>query len=105
MSYTVEFTAREDDSPDVPSKSLRHQILIDPDSEVEIPVRIIDLEDKEWFSTHPLNHADYFNNAAIQYEYTIKVRIKMEEVLSGREETVEVEFPLYYFDIADDECA
>jgi hypothetical protein len=102
MSYTVEFTAREDDSPDVPSKAFNHELLIEPNTAVEIPIRVVDIEDKEWNSDHPLNYEDYWNNQAIQYEYTIKVRLKIEEVLTGRDETVEVEFPLYYFDIADD---
>ena len=104
MSYTVEFTAREDDSPDVPTKSIRHELLIDPDSETDIPIRIIDIEDKWADSTHPLNYTDYFFGTAAQYEYTLTVRLKMEEVLSGREETVKVEFPLYYYDITD-ECS
>ena len=79
-------------------------MLIDPDSETDIPIRIIDIEDKWADSAHPLNYTDYFYGTAAQYEYTLTVRLKMEEVLTGRKETVKVEFPLYYYDITD-ECS
>jgi hypothetical protein len=44
MSYTVEFTAREDDSPDVPSKAFNHELLIEPNTAVEIPIRVVDIK-------------------------------------------------------------
>ena len=104
MGYTVEYTAREDDSPDLPSKSFEHEIVVEPDTATEIPVRVVDIEDKAAGSGHPLDYRVYWNTGAIQYEYTVSVRFRVEEVSSGRDETVIVDFPLYYFDIAD-ECA
>jgi hypothetical protein len=104
ISYTVEFTAREDESPDVPSKTFRHRLVIPPDSEGTIPIRLIDQGDKSVNSLHPLNAFDYyFVNGGLQYKYTVTVRVKLQELLSGRTQTIKAQLPLYYFDIAD-EC-
>ena len=40
MSFTVEYTAREDDSPDVPTKSFQHEIVVEPDTATEIGQRV-----------------------------------------------------------------
>jgi len=102
MHYTVEFIPHED-SPDVPDKEISHHFEIKPNTTVDIPIRIIDQEDKFITSTHPLNHNDYMLFGDVSYEYTIRVYLKMEEVSSGDKETIVVEFPLYYFDV-DDGC-
>lgn len=108
LSYTVTFIPLED-SPAVPSKHFSHDIEIAPNTSVEIPIRILDQEDKTWFSSHPLNRFDYWDwmcspTGGVSYEYTVNVEMKIVEVLTGDRETIEINFPLYYFDIGDD-CA
>lgn len=102
MSYTVEYIAKEEDSPDVPTKKFNHELTIQPDTSAVIPIRVIDQEDKMDILS-PLYFIDYFNSSAYQYEYTVIVRLRAEEVFSGEGQTIEVEFSLYYYDIAD-EC-
>lgn len=101
MSYTVEYIPLED-SPAVPMKQFSHELTILPDHSAVIPIRVIDQEDKIDPSS-PLYYIDYFNSSAVQYEYTVIVKLRAEEVLSGEGQTLEVQFSLYYFDIAD-EC-
>ncbi|RZB32430.1 MAG: hypothetical protein SRB2_04435 [Desulfobacteraceae bacterium Eth-SRB2] len=101
MSYTVEYIALED-SPAVPTKQFNYQQTIDPDHSAVIPIRVIDQEDKI-ISSSPLNYIDYFNSGAASYEYTVRVTLRAEEVLSGEGTNLKVEFTLYYLDIAD-EC-
>lgn len=105
-SYTVRFIAHED-SPEIPNKTIRHDIEIQPGSSTTIPIRIIDQEDKHWDSSHPLNHSDYFfwacDTGGISYEYTVDVQMRMVEVLTGTAKTIDLDFPLYYFDVAE-EC-
>lgn len=105
MDYTVRFIAHED-SPDVPSRTFNHDIEIAPGSSTTMSIRLIDQEDKNWFSPHPLNHFDYWNwvlsTGGVSWEYTVEVQLNMVEVLTGTEETIELHFPLYYFDVAED---
>lgn len=101
MSYTVEYIAHED-SPDIPMKQFNHELTILPDHSAVIPIRVIDQEDK-MDSSSPLYYIDYFYSSAAQYEYTVIVKLRAEEVLSGEGQTIEVQFSLYYYDIAD-EC-
>lgn len=107
LSYTVNFIAHED-SPDVPSKTIYHHIEIEPGSSIEIPIRIIDQEDKVWSSPHPLNHFDFCQwriaTAGVSYEYTVNVEMRLVEVTTRTHKTLELNFPLYYFDVAEDEC-
>jgi hypothetical protein len=63
---------------------------------------VIDREDK-YLSSSPLNYINYFSSPAGSYEYTVLVTIRAEEVLSGEEEDLKVEFTLYYSNLAD-EC-
>jgi hypothetical protein len=104
LNYTVEFIPHED-SPAVPNKTINHDMVLQPGSSGTIPIRLIDQEDKTWFSTHPLNHFDYWQwattNGGVSYEYTVKVKIKMLEILYGTEKKIEFQFPLYYFDVAE----
>jgi hypothetical protein len=101
MSYTVEYIALED-SPAVPTKQFNVQQTLSPGHSIDIPVRVIDQEDK-MISSSPLNYIDYFNSNAVSYEYTVIVTLRAEEVLSGEGTNLKVEFTLYYLDIAD-EC-
>lgn len=102
LEYTVEFIPFEN-SPAVPAKHRHHYMTILPGGSLECPIRIIDQEDK-WDLSHPLNFADYlaFVGAGLgaQYEYTVLVTLKLNEVSSGITETLTVELPLYYYDIA-----
>jgi hypothetical protein len=70
-----------------------------------MPFRIIDQEDKAWSSSHALNHADYWNwvltTGGASYEYTVNVKMKIEELTTGATKNVEFDFPLYYMDVAD----
>jgi len=104
VSYTVRFVPHED-SPALPSKILYHDIEVKPGSSTTIPIRIIDQEDKTWSSTHPLNHYDYWDwgcdTGGVSYEYTVEVGLKMVEILTGTTETIDLDFPLYYFDVGD----
>jgi len=102
MSYTVEYIPREEDSPAVPTKSISHELVIQPDTSVEFPVRVIDQEDK-MSSSSPLNYIDYYYSGAESYEYTVIVTLTAEEVLSGQGANLKVEFPLNYLDLGD-EC-
>ncbi len=101
LSYTVEYIPLED-SPAVPTKRFSHELTILPDHSAVIPIRVIDQEDKIDPSS-PLYYRDYFDSRAAQYEYTVIVKLKAEEVFSGEGQTIEVQFSLYYYDIAD-EC-
>jgi hypothetical protein len=105
VNYTVRFIPLED-SPAIPSKTLYHDIEILPGSSTTIPIRIIDQEDKSWNSSHPLSHWDYCNwriaTGDVSWEYTIEVQLRIVEILTGTSETIELDFPLYYFDVADD---
>jgi len=101
MSYTVQYIARED-SPEVPTKQFNHELTISPDNSAVIWIRVIDQEDKI-DRLSPLYYLDYFYSSAAQYEYTVIVKLRAEEVFSGEGQTIEVQFSLYYYDIAD-EC-
>jgi len=101
--YTVTFIPKED-SPSVPTKQIYSEWIIEPDTTVQIPVRIIDQEDKVSFSLHPLNYSDYLDFVAaggVSYEYTVTVSFFAEEVLYGDEVTFQTQFTLHYYDIAD----
>jgi hypothetical protein len=103
--YTVQFTPKED-SPSVPTKQIYSEWIIEPDTTVQIPVRIIDQEDKVSFSLHPLNYSDYLDfvdAGGVSYEYTVTVSFVAEEVLSGTGSTIQTQFTLHYYDI-DDGC-
>lgn len=102
-SYTVEFIPSED-SPPVPTKQIAVDWVINPGTVTQIPVRVIDQEDKISRS-HPLNYTDYLAFVAaggVSYEYTIVVNFNAVEVLSGIDKTIPVQFPLHYSDLADD---
>jgi hypothetical protein len=102
--YIVEFTPLEN-SPALPTKQMVSEWIIAPDSITTIPVRIIDQEDKVNMSSHPLNYSDYLNfslSGGVSYEYRVKVSLRAQEVLSGVEKTIQVQFNLYYYDIVDD---
>jgi hypothetical protein len=101
LSYTVEYIPLED-SPAVPTKQFFHELVIQPDTSAVLSVRVIDREDK-YLSSSPLNYINYFSSPAGSYEYTVLVTIRAEEVLSGEEEDLKVEFTLYYSNLAD-EC-
>jgi hypothetical protein len=101
LSYTVEYIAHED-SPAFATKQFNHELTILPDHSAVIPIRVIDNEDK-YISSSPLNYIDYYMSPAGSYEYTVIVKLRTEEVFSGEGQTLEVQFSLYYFDIAD-EC-
>ena len=102
LSYTIEYIPHDEDSPAVPTKSFSHELLIQPDTSAVLSVRVIDQKDKE-ISSSPLNYMKYFSSGAVQYEYTVRVTIRAEEVFSGQGKNLEVEFTLYYYNIAD-EC-
>ncbi len=102
--YTVRFIPHED-SPDVPSKTFSHDLIVGPGSSGSMPIRLIDREDKLQSSTHPFNHNDYIlwsnNTGNSAYEYTVKVEINMEELFIAEEESIELTFPLEYEDVGD----
>jgi hypothetical protein len=103
--YTVQFAPKEN-SPSVPTKQIYSEWIIEPGASIQIPVRIIDQEDKVSFSLHPLNYSDYLDFVAaggVSYEYTVTVSFVAEEVLSGTENTIQTQFTLHYYDI-DDGC-
>ena len=105
VRYIVEYIPHED-SPAVPDKQIYHHMEIAPGTTADIPIRIVDQEDK-CAPPHPLNYNDYLAwevaTGGVSYEYTVRVSMKMEEISSGDQEWIEVEFPLYYFDVAE-EC-
>ncbi len=96
-SYLVQFTPRETDSPSLPNKAIQHHIEVQAGSSVTFPLRVFDQEDKSsWW-------AAYVASGTVAYEYTVTISIQAEEVTTGNSETIQVQFPVDYFDI-NDEC-
>jgi hypothetical protein len=96
-SYTVTFTPLEN-SPDVATKTFPQSWKINPGSSVDVPVRVIDQEDKGSKSS-PLY---YGNLGGDVYDYTMTVRLTGKEQFSGESNIIQVQFPLQYMDVADD---
>lgn len=106
LRYTVAFVPFEN-SPAVPSKSRNLSMYIAPGGSTDIPIRIIDQEDKIDL-LHPLNQPDYDAFVAaglgVQYEYTVVVTLTLNELSTGITKTVQVDVPVYYYDIDTDDC-
>jgi len=97
---TVSFIPNDDISPEISTKEYNNvSTIIEPDSTTNISVRIIDRIEKVDNSS-PLY---YFDNVGKEYNYTVKLQFKAEELLYGGTDSFSYSFQLRYFDKVD-EC-
>ncbi len=92
-SYTVELVVHNGDQILTPNpRQVNHFMMIPANSTGnEYPVRILDQD-------HKIN-SGYGGGI---WKYTVIVRLRVVEVDTGMKETLRVEFPMNFYDIADD---
>ncbi|AEI14202.1 hypothetical protein Flexsi_0515 [Flexistipes sinusarabici DSM 4947] len=96
---TVSFTPNDDISPELSTKEYYPvSYIIEPNSTKNIPVRIIDRIEKV-DNESPLY---FFDNLGKEYNYTVNIEFKAEELLYGGTDSLSYSFQLRYFDEVDD---
>ena len=104
LRYTMRYVPQTGASIEIPSKTITHSINIPAPGSAgdtlctDIPIQIFDNSQKNFINPF------FFLSGEIEYQYSIKVSLTMEEVCTRIQEDVEFWIPVRYFDIATDTC-
>lgn len=102
--YTLRYYPHTSASAPIPSNTIHQSINIPPPAgaggtlSTEIVLRLFDLDQKA--TLNPL----LFASGETEFQYDVKISLKMREVCTNIDEEVEFWVPVRYFDAATDTC-